>query len=69
MKNIVNILFIFAVETAKIGCARHNAQAALGILLSAGTIFAVETAKIGCARHNAQAVLGDSALDWHYLCR
>ncbi len=30
MKNIVNILFIFAVETAKIGCARHNAQAALG---------------------------------------
>ena len=45
MKNIVNILFIFAVETAKIGCARHNAQAALGILLSAGTIFAVGTAK------------------------
>ena len=30
MKNIVNILFIFAVETAKIGCARHNAQATLG---------------------------------------
>ena len=28
MKNIENILFIFAVETAKIGCARHNAQAA-----------------------------------------
>ena len=42
---IVNILFIFAVETAKIGCARHNAQAALGILLSAGTIFADETTK------------------------
>ena len=45
MKNIVNILFIFAVETAKIGCARHNAQAALGILLSTGTIFADETTK------------------------
>ena len=69
MKNIVNILFIFAVETAKIGCARHNAQAALGDSALGWHYLCIRNAKIGCARHNAQAVLGDSALGWHYLCR